>query len=151
VTQLRGLLTPLKDLLGIGVFSFVQADLRANIGVRTHFPAFRIVRRCPRQSMLTTMQPKQGVRSRHMSHQQVSTTLEKLVTSEVQEGTRQSTACLVRLVRYVSPHYLSQESGPPPDVPFYTPVQWTVVHLSSAGIHASRSHFRAASLLQTII
>ena len=43
-----------------------------------------------------------------MSHQQVSTTLEKLVTSEVQEGTRQSTACLVRLIRYVSPHYLSQ-------------------------------------------
>jgi len=60
------------DLLGIGVFSFVQADLRANIG---------------------------GVRSRHMSHQQVSSTLEKLVTSEVQEGTRHTTACLVRLVR----------------------------------------------------
>ena len=44
-----------------------------------------------------------------MSHQEVSTTLEKLVTSEVQEGTRQSTACLVRLVRYVSPHHLSQD------------------------------------------
>jgi len=60
------------DLLGIGVFSFVQVDLRANIG---------------------------GIRTRHMSHQHVSTTLEKLVTSEAQEGTRQSTACLVRLIR----------------------------------------------------
>lgn len=28
----------LKDLLGIGVFSFVQADLRANIGVRASLP-----------------------------------------------------------------------------------------------------------------
>lgn len=60
------------DLLGIGVFSFVQVDLRANIG---------------------------GVRSRHASHHQVSTTLEKLVTTEVQEGTRHSTACLIRLIR----------------------------------------------------
>ncbi|KAF9646318.1 glycolipid transfer protein [Thelephora ganbajun] len=60
------------DLLGIGVFSFVQVDLRANIG---------------------------GVRSRYTSHQQVSSTLETLVTSEAQEGTRQSTACLVRLIR----------------------------------------------------
>ena len=74
-----------------------------------YFPAFRTVRRCPCQSILT-MQPKQGVRARHMSHQQVSTTLEKLVTTEAQEGTRHSTACLVRLVRYVSPHYPSQDT-----------------------------------------
>jgi len=60
------------DLLGVGVFSFVQVDLRANIG---------------------------GVRSRHTSHQQVSTTLEMLVASEAQEGTRQTTACVVRLIR----------------------------------------------------
>ena len=52
------------------------------------------------------MQPKQGVRSRHTSHQEVSTTLERLVTSEAQEGTRQSIACLVRLIRYVSLHFI---------------------------------------------
>lgn len=57
------------------------------------------------------MQPKQGVRSRHTSHQQVSTTLEILVTSEAQEGTRQSIACLVRLIRYVSPVSLCLRTG----------------------------------------
>jgi len=40
-----------------------------------------------------------------MSHQQVSTTLEMLVASEAQEGTRHSIACLVRLIRYVSLHF----------------------------------------------
>ncbi|EIM79286.1 glycolipid transfer protein [Stereum hirsutum FP-91666 SS1] len=60
------------DLLGSGVFSFVQTDLRNNIA---------------------------GVRMRYDSHQHLSPTLEKLVEVEVQDGHRNSTGCLVRLVR----------------------------------------------------
>ncbi|KAH8104096.1 glycolipid transfer protein [Cristinia sonorae] len=59
------------DLLGSGVFGFVQTDLRNNIG---------------------------GVRARYQASTG-STTLEQLVTTEVNEHQRQGTACLVRLVR----------------------------------------------------
>ncbi|KAI0339387.1 glycolipid transfer protein [Trametopsis cervina] len=60
------------DLLGTGVFSFVQTDLRSNIA---------------------------GVRARYEHKSGQSSTLEQLVVQEVLEGQRQATACLVRLVR----------------------------------------------------
>jgi len=59
------------DLLGSGVFGFVQTDLRSNIG---------------------------GVRARYQVSPG-STTLEQLVSTEVNERQRQGTACLVRLIR----------------------------------------------------
>jgi len=86
------------------------------------------------------MRPEQGVRSCHASHHQASTTLEMLVTSESQEGTRQSTACLVRLMRYVRLRVIVF-CEPPSELSFCTRAQWSPVHLSSAGKHASRSHF----------
>ncbi|KAI0085746.1 glycolipid transfer protein [Irpex rosettiformis] len=60
------------DLLGTGVFSFVQTDLRSNIA---------------------------GVRARHEQKPNESVTLEQLVVKEAEEGQRHATACLVRLVR----------------------------------------------------
>lgn len=60
------------DLLGTGVFSFVQSDLRSNIA---------------------------GVRARHEAKPELSATLESLVQNETKEGQRHATACLVRLVR----------------------------------------------------
>ncbi|KAI0685889.1 glycolipid transfer protein [Cytidiella melzeri] len=60
------------DLLGTGVFSFVQTDLRNNIA---------------------------GVRARHQQRPGGSATVEELVLQEAAEGQRQATACLVRLVR----------------------------------------------------
>ncbi|KAI0792231.1 glycolipid transfer protein domain-containing protein [Abortiporus biennis] len=60
------------DLLGSGVFGFVQTDLRNNIG---------------------------GVRGRFQETTPASVTLEKLVLSEASEHQRHGTACLVRLIR----------------------------------------------------
>jgi len=65
-------LLKLFDLLGSGVFGFVQADIKGNI---------------------------EGVRSRYRDASQSSTTLENLVRSETSEGLRNGTACLVRLTR----------------------------------------------------
>ncbi|KAF7798562.1 hypothetical protein EIP86_009784 [Pleurotus ostreatoroseus] len=60
------------DLLGYGVFGFVQTDLRNNLA---------------------------GVRNRFEATPAASSTLEKLVVYEAQEGQRHATACLTRLVR----------------------------------------------------
>ncbi|KAI0075319.1 glycolipid transfer protein [Panus rudis PR-1116 ss-1] len=60
------------DLLGKGVFGFVQTDLRNNIA---------------------------GVRERYNSAPSGSTTLENLVKTEAEEHNRHGTACLVRLIR----------------------------------------------------
>ncbi|THH16399.1 hypothetical protein EW146_g4236 [Bondarzewia mesenterica] len=60
------------DLLGSGVFGFVQTDLRNNIT---------------------------GVRKRFESRTNESPTLEKLVIIEADEGQKHGTACLVRLIR----------------------------------------------------
>ncbi|KAF8553014.1 glycolipid transfer protein [Imleria badia] len=62
----------LFDLLGSGVFGFVQADIKGNI---------------------------EGVRSRYRDASECSTTLEDLVRSETSEGLRNGTACLIRLTR----------------------------------------------------
>ncbi|KAI0923669.1 hypothetical protein AcW1_006563 [Taiwanofungus camphoratus] len=60
------------DLLGSGVFGFVQADLRSNLT---------------------------GVRTRYEADVSESTTLEKLVIHEAEDNRRHGTACLVRLIR----------------------------------------------------
>lgn len=60
------------DLLGVGVFGFVQADLRSNLG---------------------------GVRHRYEATTDRSATLEKLVQYEAECREHHATACLVRLVR----------------------------------------------------
>ncbi|CAL1714459.1 unnamed protein product [Somion occarium] len=60
------------DLLGKGVFGFVQTDLRNNIA---------------------------GVRERYNTAASTSTTLENLVKAEAHEHDRHGTACLVRLIR----------------------------------------------------
>jgi len=65
-------LVKLFDLLGSGVFGFVQADIKGNI---------------------------EGVRSRYRDASQLSATLEDLVRSETSEGLRNGTACLIRLTR----------------------------------------------------
>ncbi|TFY59854.1 hypothetical protein EVG20_g7635, partial [Dentipellis fragilis] len=65
-------LVDMFDLLGNGVFGFVQNDLRSNIA---------------------------GVKLRYDAHTDTSETLEKLVITEAQEGVRIATACLVRLIR----------------------------------------------------
>ncbi|KAI5980802.1 glycolipid transfer protein domain-containing protein [Pisolithus albus] len=66
-------LVKLFDLLGSGVFAFVQADIRGNIG---------------------------GVRSRYQNASASSITLENLVRSETStEQHRHATGCLVRLTR----------------------------------------------------
>ncbi|KAI6154374.1 glycolipid transfer protein domain-containing protein [Pisolithus thermaeus] len=67
-------LVKLFDLLGSGVFAFVQADIRGNIGV--------------------------GVRSRYQNASASSITLENLVRSETStEQHPHATGCLVRLTR----------------------------------------------------
>ncbi|KAF7288896.1 Glycolipid transfer protein [Mycena indigotica] len=66
-------LVAMFDLLGAGVFSFVQADLKSNIA---------------------------GVRERFVGHYTQSTSLEKLVEYEREEGAgKHATQCLVRLIR----------------------------------------------------
>ncbi|KAI6112554.1 glycolipid transfer protein domain-containing protein [Pisolithus sp. B1] len=66
-------LVKLFDLLGSGVFAFVQADIRGNIG---------------------------GVRSRYQNASASSITLENLVRSETSTGQHpHATGCLVRLTR----------------------------------------------------
>ncbi|CAK5284940.1 unnamed protein product [Mycena citricolor] len=65
-------LVALFDLLGAGVFSFVQIDLRNNIA---------------------------GVRQRYESHASNSTSLEDLVRNEHAEGQKHAAACLTRLIR----------------------------------------------------
>ncbi|KAK7686323.1 hypothetical protein QCA50_010547 [Cerrena zonata] len=60
------------DLVGNGVFAFVQKDLRDNIA---------------------------GVRGRHKTAPSTSTTLENLVKNEAHESNRYGTACMVRLIR----------------------------------------------------
>ncbi|KAH7891024.1 glycolipid transfer protein domain-containing protein [Phlebopus sp. FC_14] len=65
-------LVKLFDLLGSGVFGFVQADIKGNIA---------------------------GVRTRHQNTSAQSSTLENLVRSETSEGHRDGTSCLVRLTR----------------------------------------------------
>jgi len=65
-------LVNLFDLLGSGVFGFVQSDIRSNIA---------------------------GVRARYNAAQEHSQTLESLVRCEAGEGKRVGIACLVRLIR----------------------------------------------------
>ncbi|ESK88848.1 het-c2 protein [Moniliophthora roreri MCA 2997] len=65
-------LVKMFDLLGSGVFGFVQTDIRNNIT---------------------------GVKERYKSHSFTSKTLENLVEGEAGEANRHGTACLVRLVR----------------------------------------------------
>lgn len=65
-------LVKLFDLLGSGVFGFVQADIRGNI---------------------------QGVRSRYQNASTSSITLENLIRSETLEANRHATGCLIRLTR----------------------------------------------------
>ncbi|OCH96287.1 glycolipid transfer protein [Obba rivulosa] len=60
------------DLIGNGVFGFVQHDLRSNLG---------------------------GVRKQYEAASGESPTLEKLVVHEVSTGHRHATACLTRLIR----------------------------------------------------
>ncbi|KAH9951095.1 glycolipid transfer protein, partial [Amylocystis lapponica] len=60
------------DLLGSGVFGFVQADLKSNLG---------------------------GVRKYYEATTNESTTLEKLAVHEASLHQRTGTACLVRLIR----------------------------------------------------
>ncbi|KAK7038779.1 hypothetical protein VNI00_010665 [Paramarasmius palmivorus] len=60
------------DLLGSGVFGFVQTDIRNNIS---------------------------GVRDRYTANTDISDTLEQLVEGESKENNRHGTACLVRLIR----------------------------------------------------
>ncbi|KAI5893107.1 glycolipid transfer protein [Schizophyllum commune H4-8] len=76
------------DLLGTGVFGFVQNDLRSNISVSTL--------RCT-LSYLTWI--VKGVRGRYQSASENSATLEALVTHESQGHDRYGTQCLVRLIR----------------------------------------------------
>ncbi|KAF7296283.1 Glycolipid transfer protein [Mycena chlorophos] len=66
-------LVAMFDLLGAGVFSFVQSDLRSNIS---------------------------GVRERFISNYATSQSLESLVKHEIGEGSgKYGTQCLVRLIR----------------------------------------------------
>ncbi|KAF8590247.1 glycolipid transfer protein [Ramaria rubella] len=65
-------LVSMFDLLGTGVFSFVQADLRKNI---------------------------QGVREGYSKFSSSSGTLESLVKRDSEEGHRYATGCLLRLLR----------------------------------------------------
>ncbi|KAJ7176172.1 glycolipid transfer protein domain-containing protein [Mycena crocata] len=65
-------LVALFDLLGAGVFGFVQADIKSNIT---------------------------GVRQRFGDTQTESATLENLVRHEHSEGAKYGTQCLVRLIR----------------------------------------------------
>ncbi|KAF5372314.1 hypothetical protein D9615_009229 [Tricholomella constricta] len=65
-------LVQMFDLLGSGVFGFVQSDLRSNIA---------------------------GVRARYESTRDASATVEGLVRSEVPEAHKHGTPCLVRLTR----------------------------------------------------
>ncbi|EGN96942.1 hypothetical protein SERLA73DRAFT_140796 [Serpula lacrymans var. lacrymans S7.3] len=65
-------LVQLFDLLGSGIFGFVQSDIRGNIA---------------------------GVRARYQSASPQSQTLESLVRSEKSEENHHGTACLVRLMR----------------------------------------------------
>ncbi|KZT69214.1 glycolipid transfer protein [Daedalea quercina L-15889] len=62
----------LFDLLGHGIFGFVQADLRGNLA---------------------------GVRTRYEATPSQSTTLEKLVICATEDKERHSVPCLVRLIR----------------------------------------------------
>ncbi|KAG5636203.1 hypothetical protein H0H81_008785 [Sphagnurus paluster] len=68
-------LVQLFDLLGTGVFGFVQSDIRGNIA---------------------------GVRSRFEANKEASSTLEDLVRKEARERKKDATACLVRLTRGLS-------------------------------------------------
>ncbi|KAI5120183.1 hypothetical protein M0805_002651 [Coniferiporia weirii] len=65
-------LSGMFDLLGVGVFSFVQADIKSNI---------------------------HGVRTTHASNPDGCSTLEKLVHSEANDHTKHGTASLRRLLR----------------------------------------------------
>jgi hypothetical protein len=65
-------LVQMFELLGSGIFGFVQNDIRNNVA---------------------------GVRDRYSGNKEGSTTLENLVRTEVEEGHRFATACLVRLIR----------------------------------------------------
>ncbi|KAJ7083492.1 glycolipid transfer protein domain-containing protein [Mycena epipterygia] len=65
-------LVAMFDLLGAGVFGFVQADLKNNIS---------------------------GVRERYVATSSDSTTLEDLVRHEHTQGIKHGTQCLVRLIR----------------------------------------------------
>ncbi|KAJ7155335.1 glycolipid transfer protein domain-containing protein [Mycena filopes] len=65
-------LVALFDLLGAGVFGFVQADIKSNIA---------------------------GVRERYDATRDESTTLEDLVRHEKAQGLKHGTQCLVRLIR----------------------------------------------------
>ncbi|KAJ7736470.1 glycolipid transfer protein domain-containing protein [Mycena metata] len=65
-------LVAMFDLLGAGVFGFVQADIKSNIA---------------------------GVRERYVATREESTTLEDLVRHEKAQGAKHGTQCLVRLIR----------------------------------------------------
>ncbi|KAJ7208623.1 glycolipid transfer protein domain-containing protein [Mycena pura] len=65
-------LVAMFDLLGAGVFAFVQADIKSNIT---------------------------GIRERYDANRAESITLEDLVRHEHADGARHGTQCLVRLIR----------------------------------------------------
>ncbi|KAF9457616.1 glycolipid transfer protein [Collybia nuda] len=68
-------LVQMFDLLGSGIFGFVQTDIRNNIA---------------------------GVRGRYDATPSISSTLEMLVKAESQESQKHGTPCLVRLTRGLS-------------------------------------------------
>ncbi|KAH7922071.1 glycolipid transfer protein [Leucogyrophana mollusca] len=83
----------LFDLLGSGVFAFVQSDIRGNIEECIYHRLFNSCEYLFLNSFF------QGVRTRYQSASSGSSTLENLVRSETSEGHRHGTGCLVRLTR----------------------------------------------------
>lgn len=86
------------DLLGSGVFGFVQADIKGNIEERRRFSIHTFFF-FPFRKEAYIDWSVQGVRARYRDASQSSTTLENLVRSEMSEGVRNGTPCLVRLTR----------------------------------------------------
>ena len=82
------------ELLGSGVFGFVQNDIRSNVAVCL----LRYTTGC----FLPLLMTVQGVRERYKAATEDSVTLEQLVRVENEGGSRVATACLIRLVRCVS-------------------------------------------------
>lgn len=83
-------------MLGTGVFTFVQTDIRNNIAVRNLSP--RRMKCCSEMKVWGI----KGVRQRYESNHDISDTLENLVRGEQKDehvSQKYATACLVRLVR----------------------------------------------------
>ncbi|OJA14717.1 hypothetical protein AZE42_04369 [Rhizopogon vesiculosus] len=84
-------LVQLFDLLGSGVFGFVQSDIRGNIGESYHFPLL--------STKPYSFSATQGVRARYQADSSCCSTLENLVRSESSCEDRHGTGCLIRLTR----------------------------------------------------